>query len=88
MTSTLTPREKELARSALHFEGKKAQIDFVYPHYNSDEFDIWWGMEERGLAVSWCRPADDECAEFCLTHAGALAALEAGETLCEDDFPR
>jgi hypothetical protein len=47
---------------------------------------IWLGMRARGLAEIEPQPWS-LCDFFYLTHAGALAALEEGETLDEEDFP-
>jgi hypothetical protein len=85
MTPTLTPRERELARHALNFDGTTAKLSGVTCDIPSDEYDVWRGLLRRLLAESWHYASS---ADFCLTRAGALAALEPGETLDREDFPK
>ncbi len=90
MTATLTPRERELARHALGLDGRrKCTYRNHYGLYpGGNDHSTWLGLVECGLAmrrasVSFHGGAD----HFWLTRAGALAALETGEMLDEEDFP-
>jgi hypothetical protein len=92
MTATLTPRERSLARHALGlapvlYIKRKRPFRNRFDCYseNSDEFRDWMSLAKRGLAGVWLRK---NCFTFYVTRAGALAALEEGETLDEEDFPR
>jgi hypothetical protein len=89
MTTTLTPRERELARHALGLDGRRARS---YRNRNSCTATTpngfcWLGMVARGLAIVVPMPksATDF---FYLTRAGAEAALEPGEELDDEDFPK
>lgn len=92
MTPTLTPRERELARHALGLPNRRS-LGYggrVFAFDRSADNAALVEMARRGLArllkyrtgksgLQYC---------YCLTLAGALAALEPGETLDEEDFPR
>lgn len=88
MTSTLTPRERELARHALGLDRRRQSYRNHYIVGECEDHTIWLGMVERGLARQRRRSSatfgDSDC--FYLTRAGALAALEPGETLDPEDF--
>jgi hypothetical protein len=88
MTSTLTPRERELARHALGLDRRTFSYRNYYVVGSGDDHTAWLGLVERGLAKR--RPGDELTGGsdiFYLTRAGALAALETGETLDREDFP-
>jgi hypothetical protein len=86
MTATLTPRERELAIHALGLDRRKFSYRNYYVVGSGDDYATWRDMEQRGLAESWL-PKGQTMVWFRLTHAGALAALEPGETLDSEDFP-
>jgi hypothetical protein len=89
MTFTLTTRENELARHALGLDRRKFSYRNYYVVGSGNDHTAWIGLVKRGLALR--RPGDDLTGGsdiFYLTRAGALAALEPGETLCEEDFPK
>jgi len=90
VTATLTLRERVLARHALGLDGRRRRS--YRNHYvvgSGDDHAAWLGMAERGLARRR-QGSDlfggDDC--FWLTRAGAEAALNPGEDLDEEDFPR
>jgi hypothetical protein len=89
MTATLTPGERELARHALGLDGRlKRPYRNYYVTVPGDDHTAWLGMVERGLAGrSKGSELTSTTDRFWLTRAGALAALEPGETLDEEDFP-
>lgn len=89
MTTTLTPRERELARHALGLDGRrKRSYRNYYVIDAGDDHEAWLGLTERGLAKRHKgNPLTGGSDWFWLTRTGALAALEPGETLDDEDFP-
>jgi hypothetical protein len=89
VTATLTRRECELARHALGLPNKmrRSYRNRYFIDATAPAGLIWLGLVARGLAIIVPSPECD-FDQFCLTHASALAALEPGETLDEEDFPR
>jgi hypothetical protein len=87
MTATLTPREKELARHALGLPNsrRRSYRNRYFAPSSSESHDIWIGMVSRGLGAFFYSSGSNDY--FRLTRSGALAALDPGEELDEEDFP-
>ena len=85
MTFPLTPRERELARHALGLDGssKITTRNYAFVSEDTDELWIWVNMTCRLFAI---RKRQVGGWSIRLTRAGALAALEPGETLNSEDF--
>jgi hypothetical protein len=90
MNNTLTPAEREVARYALGLNKarthSKRNADRV--HVESEAADIWRGLISRGLARENSEPCGPGMLSVSLTSAGALAALDEGKTLDEEDFQK
>jgi len=90
MTTTLTPRERELARHALGLDGqRKRSYRNYYVVGTGDDHAAWLGMVERGIARKKHKLGSpiyggSDC--FYLTRSGAEAALEPGESLDEEEM--
>lgn len=86
MTVTLTPREREMARHALGLPNsrRRSYRNRYFAPPGGDSHVIWSALVARGLAEMSRKPRNDF---FCLTRAGAEAALNPGEDLDEEDFP-
>ncbi len=85
----LSDRELYLARSALGLQFRDVKRSYRNRYFifdGSDDFDVWRGMVDRGLAEGDIQ-THPKLSEFWLTRAGAEAALEKGESLCREDFP-
>jgi hypothetical protein len=88
MTEELTRIERELARHALGLDGRRKRS--YRNHYVVDaggDHAAWLCLVNRGLAER--RKGDPLTGGsdwFCLTRAGALAALDPGDTLSDEDF--
>lgn len=87
MTATLTPRERELARHALDGPGTKREARrWIRQHWayiiNNADMGGVADLDNQYLNDVW----SDECKKISHRLAGALAALEPGETLDEEDF--
>ena len=81
---TLSPEQRRLARHALGLrdgQRKSYRNHFAAPEGSKSHGD-WVEMVTVGIARGAGHP---DC--FKLTRAGADAALDAGETLCGEDFP-
>lgn len=81
--------ERKLIRHALGLEhGKKKSYRNRYyvPMYKVPEFDLWRGLEKKGLAYSLGSPATGDQVAFRVTLAGAIGVLRVGETLDGEDF--
>lgn len=89
MTTTLTPRERELARHALGLpnEKRRSYRNRYYVGADTPTGRQWCELVARDLAIL-VRAPKVLCDHFHLTRAGAEAVLEAGETLDEEDFPK
>lgn len=80
----MTPEQKTLARHALGLPNKDKR-SYRNRYYTGPADQCWdamfaadeAGMEILGSGRRW----------FWLTHKGARAALEPGESLCPEDFP-
>lgn len=94
MTATLTPRERELARHALGLPNERRQSsrNRFYAPVGSEQNEMLSRLVPQGLCECRrsvvIRPRRVKHDFFTLTRAGAEAALEAGETLDEEDFPK
>lgn len=88
---SLSPRQKELARHALGLDGRRTQSyrNRIVAGPGHDDFAEWELMASRGLAGRRAGVqmfgGDDL---FWVTHRGALLALNPGETLDPEDFPK
>lgn len=86
---TLTPEQRELARHALGLDGRHSQSwrDHFVTGPGSSDYDRWQEMVATGAAT---RRAGNQLTGgddlFLLTRAGALAALDPGETLDPNVF--
>ena len=87
----MTPTQRRLARLALGLPNPKciSYRNRFIGAVGSYDHEIWTGMCKAGLALSRAEPltARVKASRFWLTPAGALAALNPGETLCPEDFP-
>ncbi|WP_102867855.1 hypothetical protein [Pseudovibrio exalbescens] len=86
----MTPEQRKLARHALGLDRSKKTYRnrFITPP-RGPEYAEWIQMVDNGFA--WRRPGvERECAYdmFGMTLTGALAVLEPGESLCQEDFPK
>ena len=89
MTSRrLTDRQRVLARQALGLPNmQKRSIANAYTcPYAPGTYDQWSVMVDAGFAH--CGPIVKGERRFWLTRGGAEQALEPGETLCPEDFPK
>lgn len=85
-TITFTDRQRQLARQALGLNYRMVSYrnrHFLYP--GSVIHSVWLDMVAMGAAQRSDHPSGMD--HFSLTHAGAEAALEWGESLCPEDFP-
>lgn len=84
----MTPEQKELARHALGLPNK-AKKSYRNRYVCAEDEPNWSAMVEQGLATmraaSTLPFGGNAC--FYLTLAGAKAALDDGEKLCDEDFP-
>jgi hypothetical protein len=55
-------------------------------HTKGEQAALWDDLTARGFAVRGSNRKND-LVRFCLTLAGAQAALQPGERLCPEDFP-
>ncbi len=78
--------QRKLARSALGLSyGKRSYRNRYFCTPGCPAYGEWMQMVEAGEAV---KPDPGGKVEmFYLTHAAAVAVLEAGETLDPEDFP-
>jgi hypothetical protein len=84
----MTQEQRRLARHALGLRGnnKKSYRNRYLVSATTSVIHPWWGMVHQGLAVQ----GDSKTSKmvlYHLTYAGALLALDPGETLCPEDFP-
>lgn len=91
MTAALTIEQRELARHALGLPNRKKTSNrnhFVCGPGHSD-YDNWMSMTENGCARRWASSmmtGGDNL--FRLIRAGAELALNKGEKLDREDFPK
>ena len=84
----MTPDQRKLARHALGLDNPDAKgqsyRNRYYASVGHPAWDNWHAMVGAGSAN-----ADDQSTTtlFSLTRAGAIAALDPGETLDPEDFP-
>ena len=85
----LNNTQRRLARHALGLRNakKRSYRNRYCSPPKGEAFNAWLGLEQRGLAIS-DPPQRSGNVMFYLTQVGAEAALEPGETLCPEDFPR
>lgn len=80
--------QRRLARHALGLPNDRKQS--YRNRYSAspigEAHNAWLGLQQRGLADSM--PGKSSLVHFYLTHDGATAALEPGESLDPEDFPR
>lgn len=86
----LSHHEKKLARHALGLNnpdanGKSYRNRYLAAHH-SLKLLSWREMVQSGMAREGSQT--DIGVWFCLTRAGAEAALNKGERLCPEDFPQ
>jgi hypothetical protein len=86
----MTPEQKKLARHALGLtNGRNVSYrNHFVTGEGARDFDAWQGLVAQGLAKRHGPKAlygGDYC--FVLTTQGAMAALDAGESLDPEDFP-
>ena len=83
----MTRRQRQLARHALGLPNRHRTSfrNYYLAAYAPGVYDVWSAMEDAGLAEGGA--IRNGARPFWLTHKGALAALETGETLCPEDFP-
>lgn len=82
----MTPDQRKLARHALGLDQRSCSYRNYYAAALGTNIEERWDdMVRQGLAE---RGNDrGRLVGFCLTDAGALAALDVGETLDPEDFP-
>lgn len=87
----LTARQLELARHALGLPNRKRKTfrnRFIIGPGTPDH-DEWLTMVAIGAAKRFAAPGSSSGYDhFCMTMPGARAALDSGESLCIEDFPR
>jgi hypothetical protein len=87
----MTPEQRTLARHALGLDRrqKRSYRNRFITGPGSTDHPAWMQMEKEGnarrRAGSEITGGDDL---FVLTFKGALAAMEPGESLCAEDFPK
>ena len=87
----MTPEQRNLARHALGLDGrrKRSYRNHFVTGPGASDHAAWMAMRDAGLA--WRRSGNQLTGGddlFGLTLQGARAALEPGETLCSEDFPK
>jgi hypothetical protein len=86
--ANITPEQRRLARHALGLDQSQESYRNGYSAIRgSEQHRDWMALRQRGLAEVHFRPKHDPLDDFSLTHFGALAVLEPGETLDQEDFP-
>lgn len=88
----MTPKQRKLARHALGLPNRdrRSYRNRFVAAYAPGDYDEWAKMVDAGLAEchgTYQRTAGANAVAFWLTHAGARAALEPGESLDPEDFP-
>jgi hypothetical protein len=87
----MTPAQKELARHALGLPNPSRR-SYRNRFVASDGERVWKEWQELvGRGAAEARPLSAHGhgrTLFCLTASGARAALNPGERLCPEDFPR
>lgn len=85
----LTALERKHARHALGLPNKlrKSYRNRYVVSQSTETGEIWMGMFIKGAADLDPDWPGSNCLFF-LTRKGALAALNKGERLCEEDFPK
>lgn len=81
----MTPRQRELARHALGLPNRTMRS--YRNRFSCGEganHDVWTALVDRGIAGG---EPGSPLSFFWLTPAGAMAALDRGESLCPEDFP-
>lgn len=83
----MTPVQRELARHALGLpnDQRKSYRNRFYAHADHEQ---WNDMVSAGDAAAHPSEPTQALNLFYLTHAGATAALNPGETLDAEDFPQ
>lgn len=86
----MSPRQRELARHALGLPNQKrtSYRNYFTAGYEHVDYDDWREMVSAGVAI---RRSGGDLIDgdiFHLTLAGASAAIEPGERLDPEDFPK
>lgn len=84
MNIVLTPRELEVGRHALGFNGRQKESfrNYFLAGIGHDDFRVWQGLVEKGLAKDYGEQKATRGAHmFCLNRMGALLCLKYGEKL-------
>jgi len=87
----MTPEQRRLARHALGLPNKTSRSyrNYFTTRKVTPDHAVWKSMAGAGWAYkaprSWVARSDTEV--FILTRAGALLALDEGESLDPEDFP-
>lgn len=90
----MTPNQRTLARHALGLPNRQRRSyrnQFVASYAPYPDFNEWRKMENAGYAQrakTMTGTGDSKRVRFWLTEKGARAALDKGETLCPEDFPK
>lgn len=90
----MTPKQRKLARHALGLPNRARRSyrnRFVATYCEGGDYDQWSEMTDAGLAERapvLTGSQGRKRARFWLTEVGARAALDPGETLCREDFPK
>ena len=82
--------QRQLARHALglpNFRRVSFRNRYAVPYAPTRDFEAWEALADAGMAES-NGPRRSGLMIFWLTREGAEAALEPGETLCPQDFPK
>lgn len=80
----MTPEQRALARHALGLPNA-AQRSYRNRYFTGPIDQHWDAMVDAGEAM--VEPRSGGQRMFWLTRNGAMAALDAGESLCPEDFP-
>jgi hypothetical protein len=85
----MTPAQRELARHALGLPNKQKRSyrNRYFARAGTETFLEWTLLEQAGFAIS-CASRSPLYRSFWLTRAGAEMALDPGESLDDEDFPK
>nr|WP_047580555.1 hypothetical protein [Methylobacterium sp. ZNC0032] len=86
----MTPAQRELARHALGLPNamRRSYRNRYFAPAAGECSEQWKAMVAAGEAEGGTPARKASSVFFCLTYKGAELALEAGEHLCFEDFPR
>ena len=86
----MTAKQRKLARHALGLPNRdrRSYRNRFFANYRpGGDYEQWDAMWNRGLAER-ALVMDGDCYRFWLTETGAQMAINKGESLCPEDFPR